>query len=957
MTTGTTAASTLHDLAGTWTAVLDPHGVGERESWFARDLSAAESSAEVQLPGSVQAQGLGAAPDVATEWVGAAVDHPFYSDERYAPYRRSGALKVPFFLQPERVFTGQVWYQRTIEIAGDARSHELTLERVHWESTVWIDDERLGSQRSLSTPHRFVLPPALAPGHHRLTIRVDNSMIVDVGTNAHSVTDHTQGSWNGVIGTITLRPIEPVRLERLSVHPDIATRSITVTTSILADSVDGFEGTLTLESRPLGDPASTPPASLRLQIAVAPERFRRGRATSGTHLDTVLPLGEDAPLWDEFDPALHRLTATLETHSAAGHAVHTRSTVFGLREVTVSGTHIQVNGRPVFLRGALECCVFPLTGYPPTDRQSWDRLLSTCRAYGLNHLRFHSWCPPAAAFEAADAAGMYLQIEGPIWANQGAAIGEGRDVDTYLEEETRRIVDEFGDHPSFLLMAHGNEPAGRDAEFLGDWVATWRRRDPRRLYTTAGGWPALSVSDFDCIPEPRLQAWGEGLDSRINATPPATTADYSAWVERTPRPIVTHEAGQWCAHPDVDAIASYTGVMRPTALEIVRDFLQQSELLDQSADLVHASGRLQLLCYKEEIEAALRTPGFGGIQLLGLSDFPGQGTAPVGVLDAFWEDKGYTTAAEFSRFFAPTVPLALLPRRTFAVGDEVEAEVRVAHFGPQPLDAEIAWQLVGDDGSVVSAGALEPQTIAAGGVHSAGRMTAPLDGITTAQRLRLVIAVGDRSPEGGGRVAENDWEIWVYPPIGDAELDPGDTLVTRDVEEALSALSSGSTVLLVPEDAPSPVAFGFSPVFWNTSWTNGQAPHTLGILCDPQHPALAGFPTDPHTNWQWWELLHGAKALDLTALGARARPIVQVIDSWFDARRLGLLLEARVGAGRLLLCTLDVVNGLDERAVARRLRVSLQRHLLRADVEPGFELAPAELRTLLHRSGPADLNG
>ncbi len=924
------------DLAGAWTAALDPERRGEREAWFAAPLPGA---APLRLPGSAQAQGLGEAPDLHTEWVGGAVDHEFYRDERYAPYREPGALKVPFLLQPERVHVGEVWYQRTVSVphGGD---YELLLERVHWESTVWIDDQRIGSERSLSTAHRFRID-GLAAGEHRLTIRVDNAMIVDVGTNAHSVTDHTQGGWNGIIGEMSLTRIAPARVEALAVHPHLATRTARVRCTVVADSLDGIDGTLTLTARPVHDgPAVSP---VVVPIAIEAERFRRGRAASGSHLDVDVPLGDDARAWDEFDPARYELEAVLEATTAAGASVHRRTTVFGLREVEVVGTRVHVNGRPVFLRGALECCVFPLTGYPPTDEASWARILETCRAYGLNHLRFHSWCPPEAAFAAADAAGVYLQVEGPVWANQGAAIGVGRDVDAYLHDETRRILEAYGDHPSFLLMAHGNEPAGRDAEFLADWVEHWRRRDPRRLYTSAAGWPSIDASDFDCVPEPRLHRWDEGLGSRLNATPPETRSDYADYVTAVPRPILTHEAGQWCVHPNLDEIAKYTGVMRPRSFEIVRDFLAESELLDHAADFVHASGRLQVLCYKEEVEAALRTPGFGGIQLLGISDFPGQGTAPVGVLDAFWQPKPYVDAAEFHRFFSATVPLALLDQRTWSTAETLRAEVRIAHFGAAPFTASLDWRLEDEQGASVLAGSMGDVDVALGNERDYGVVEVPLQAIERAQRMRLVLSL--RTADGA---IENHWDQWVYPPL---ELAPAEDamLVTRDVDEALVALGDGRTVLLVPQsgDAASPVELGFTTVFWNTSWTRGQAPHTLGVLCDPAHPALEGFPTDAHTDWEWWELLQQARALDLTALGAAARPVVQVIDSWFDARRLGLVLEASVGTGRLLLSTIDVVTDLDRRLVARRLRASLDRYLREVLVESPLELTPGQLRRTL----------
>ncbi|NHI16552.1 glycoside hydrolase [Microbacterium excoecariae] len=924
------------DLSGAWTALADPDRVGERDAWF----SANRPGDDILLPGSAQTQGIGEAPTIDTPWVGAVTDHPFFSDERYARYRTPDDFRVPFWLQPERVYVGWIWYLRRIEIGPEHADTplDLALERVHWESTVWIDGERIGSDRSLSAPHRFRVP-ALAAGEHTIAIRVDNSMIVDVGTNAHSVSDHTQGGWNGILGEMTLTPVSLLRLGPLELHPDIDARSVRVRATITADSLAGGRGTLALAARPLGDAPAPDP--IEVPVVVEAERFTRGRETTSARVEATLPLGESARLWDEFDPFLYELTARLRPEGGTVPA-SVRSAEFGLRRVEAVGTQIAVNGRAVFLRGALECCVFPDTGYPPVDVEAWERIFRTCRDFGLNHLRFHSWCPPEAAFRAADRCGIYLQVEAPIWANQGAAIGEGGDVDGFLYAETERILVEYGSHPSFLLMAHGNEPReGPDVPFLERWVSFARHRDPRRLYTTAGGWPRLAVSDFDCIPDPRIQAWGEGMGSRINARPPETVTDYAAFVDGAERPIVTHESGQWCAYPNLREIDKYTGLMRAKNYEIARDFLDDAGMLAQADDMLHASGRLQVMAYKEEVESLLRTSGFGGVQLLGLSDFPGQGTAPVGVLDAFWEEKGYVTAAEFSRFFGPTVPLALLERRTWAASDDLVADVKVAHFGPRDLAGAISWRLVDEAGRELGSGMLEPGTIERGNARVYGSIRVSLAGVRVATRARLVIAV-----EAPGVVAENDWEIWVYPAVSP---EGNGTLVTRSADEALAALAEGRRVLLVPraDDLRSPVVFGFSPVFWNTSWTSGQPPHTLGILCDPAHPAFARFPTDPHTNWQWWELLHDATALHLAGPAVDMRPVVQAIDSWFDARRLGLVVEARVGEGRLMVCTPDVVTDLDERLVARQLRASLEGYLASDAFDPETSLAPEEVRALL----------
>lgn len=939
------------DLSGAWTLALDPEDLGERQRWCAADLPA--PAGVLTLPGSIQAQGYGDDITLDTPWTGAIVDRSWFDDARYAPYRQPGQIKVPFWLQPEKYYAGAAWVQRTVTIPREWRGRRitLTLERPHWETAVWLDDQPLGCCNSLATPHVYDLGAAVAPGEHRLTIRIDNRMIVDVGPNAHSVSDHTQSNWNGVIGRIELAAESPVWLRNVRIFPDVARKAATVKIDIASVLGKSARGTVTASAR-LVNGRRLPPVSVDVGFSAAGGLSGLELSAAGGHVDLDYPLGDDAQLWDEFSPALYEMTVELALdvrgeESAAdsmGIVRDRRVVCFGLREVGTAGTQIMLNGRPLFLRGTLECCVFPLTGYPPTDVESWRRIIRTCQAHGLNHIRFHSWCPPEAAFDAADELGFYYQVECPSWANQGAAIGEGRPLDRWLFHEGWRIQDAYGNHPSFLLMAYGNEPAGRDREFLAEWVAYWRKRDPRRLYTSAAGWPMIAENDYHNTPDPRIQRWGAGLSSRINALPPETVTDYRDFVAQAGAPVVSHEIGQWCVYPNFNEMTKYTGVLKPKNFEIFRDFLEANHMGDQARDFLLASGKLQALCYKEEIESALRTPGFGGFQLLDLHDFPGQGTALVGVLDPFWEEKGYITAAEFKRFCNSTVPLVRLEKRYWRTGETLRADIQVAHFGPAPLiDAQIDWALREDE-RIIAAGALPPCTIAVSSQAIVGSLACDLAAVTPARKYTLVVSV---TAADGARY-ENDWEIWVF---ADTLTMPTatDVVVTSDLEAALRQAEAGGRVLLLldPAQVKTESQIGFSSVFWNTAWTGGQPPHTLGILCDPTHPVFADFPTEYHSNWQWWELIHGAAAMQIDALPSTLRPLVQPIDTWFEARRLALLFEARIGSGRLMVSSMDLESELDRRIVARQMRFSVMRYMQIDAFEPAQTVTPSMLRTLL----------
>ena len=454
---------------------------------------------------------------------------------------------------------------------------------------------------------------------------------------------------------------------------------------------------------------------------------------------------------------------------------------FGMRSFSINGTRFEINNRPVFLRGTVENCVFPLTGYPPTDVASWERIFTICKNHGLNHMRFHSWCPPEAAFEAADKLGFYLHVEGPSWANHGTSLGDGKPIDQYIYDETDRILDAYGNHPSFCMMAYGNEPAGKNqAEYLGKLVNHWKAEDNRRVYTSASigrSWPLVPEAQFIVRSEPRGLPWSK---------PPESVFDYTDRIEQYTVPYVTHEMGQHCVFPDFKEIKEYTGVYKAKNFELFKEELAKHHMGDQAEDFLMASGKLQALCYKFEIEAELRTHKLAGVQLLSLNDYSGQGTALVGVLNAFWNEKGYITAPEFKQFFGPTVPLARIPKFVFKNDETFHAELEVFHFGSHPLkNIATQWKVTDSNKNIIAQGSLKELDIPIDNCIPLGDVNVPLSQITKAEKLNLVVSVDSHI---------NSWDFWVYPAEFPT-VDKGDIYFCNKLDEkAESILKNGGKV-------------------------------------------------------------------------------------------------------------------------------------------------------------------
>ena len=918
-------------LSGEWKFKIDSLDKGIKENWFNTDFDET-----VRLPGSMAENGKGDEISLTTKWTGDIIDKSYFTDKKYEKYRQPGNIKIPFWLKPVKYYKGPAWYQKEFDLPlfWNGKNIILFLERPHWESTLFVNGQKAGTENSLSVPHQYDITDLVRPGKNRISIRIDNRMVIPVGVNSHSISDHTQSNWNGIVGDISLRALSKVFIDKVGIYPRVSAGKAEVVLKIANKSGVPFKGKVVLQVESFNSGITEKLKSIIANVSV----------TSGEQqMEIEFPMGSNAKLWSEFTPSLYKLTVSLKGHR--GDLIDQAVQDFGMRDFKTEGTHFTVNGQRIFLRGTLECCIFPLTGYPPTDVKSWHRVLQTCKDYGLNTIRFHSWCPPEAAFLAADKLGMYFHIECSSWANQGTVLGDSSEIDRYIYSESDRIMEAYGNHPSFCMLAYGNEPAGNKmSEYFGKLLTYWKSKDSRRVYTSAAGWPFIPENDFNLSPEPRIQHWGEGLKSIINGQPPRTDFDYRDYVCKFTVPVVSHEIGQWCAYPDFKEIAKYTGVLKATNFEIFRETLSDNHMGDQAENFLMASGKLQTLCYKADIEAALRTPGFAGFHLLQLHDFPGQGTALVGVLNAFFESKGYITPEEFRMFCNKTVPLARMKKLIFRNNELFEADIEIAHFGAKPfINPVIACRILNDMGAVIYAKSFKKELIENGNCIQIGSLSFDLSGIQKAQKLTLDVSIENTS-------FKNRWDFWIYPSV--QEPVAGKVLVTDNLDNnAEEILKKGGSVLLltcgkVEKENGAQVAIGFSTVFWNTAWTNNQPPHTLGILCDPKNPVFTDFPTEYYSNWQWWDPVSHSQAMIINGFPPNMKPLIQPIDTWFENRRLALAFESRTGKGKLLVCSIDLKNNMDERPVSKQLLISLLNYMNSPSFNPKVEVAINNIKEL-----------
>ena len=962
------------DLAGIWRFEIDKEDRGFAEHWEKRRLTQT-----ITLPGCLQAQGYGDAISEDTPWVQSLYDALWYQRGEYA-YAQENGTKVPFLSQPPRHYTGKAWYQKTIFVPekSDGFVGRLTLENTKWKTTLWIDGECKGSIVSLCAPHVYETG-ALPAGEHTVTLCIDNGWQLPYRPDGHGVSDALGATWNGVAGAITLELFNRVWIERVQVNAQLPQAAIQVHLK--------------------NETSHTQNCIIRVQDTVHTDISAAAVCvlTQGSQIcELTLNYPSDTPLWDEFDQGLHNLIVTLSSISNALQGemqssitqlplqskemvsqfpkavLQTKEVTFGFRRAEVKDGHFVINGRNTYLRGTHFGGDYPLSGIPDCGSAYWDKIMKTVKTWGMNFIRCHSYCPPEAAFEAADRAGVYLQIECDMWN----VFAPDAQMNNVLWEETKRILDTFGNHPSFLMLSPSNEPGGDWLMPLTNWVSKCRAYDSRHLYTIQSGWPypmepdKITGTDYVYF---HRSGFGIQPGGTIRGPRGWNGGDYRESLKDISYPVICHELGQWCAYPDFDVIDKFTGYLQPGNFEIFRESARVHDVLGQNKEFVYNSGRQQVRMLKEDLEANLRTPYIYGFELLDLHDYLGQGTALVGILDPFWDSKGYVTPNEWRQFCDETVLLARIESYCIdrAKNATISIPIEVSHFGRAPLQSvRIHWQLeqqpvteytYGEHGktltqtifqSPVLCGTLKQRDYALEKNQSAGCIYLNMEDIEPNRVYTLRVSM-----KVNGRIVENTWPLWIFdssklnpvstPDESKAESDTHEAVfITSDRFQAETLLNEGKRVLFeLPYEDTSydcpPVRF--NPSFWNSqmgpTWARG-----MGMIIQNAHPAFASFPTTADGGWQWQSLIENVRGLRVEKLGCDCiTNLVQPIDEWNRNNKMSLLFECQVGTARLMMTSINLEQDTPQAAA---LKKSILSYMKSDAFEPQGQVSWKQLSSL-----------
>jgi len=808
-------------------------------------------------------------------------------------------------------YIGELIYERDIEIPADweGLSVSFFFERINIASKLWIDDIQIGrGVIELSTPHVYKItdrhdskgkvPFDSLVGKHHIKLLIDNRNLLNMGDMASGYSIDTQGYWNGCIGRMEIigKPVN--HIERLEVFTN--SNGFRLKTVICTDRhipMDVKKGKLNITVK--GPDGEDCPISVSKKDI---ELF----ASRQTDYTDVVMTGSDIKLWNEFDRNLYTVCVELESERCKDMCHDT----FGFRDISVSGKRFILNGDTLSLRGTINCAQYPLTGYPPMDIDTWTKHFEAFKEHGLNHVRFHAWCPPEAAFVAADNLGIYLSVEMPLWLNRDISemeFGDDEWHEMYYRTEALRISQYFGNHPSFCFFSNGNENMG-DFAMLETIIAETKAVDNRRVYTMTSNFdhPKSPYEDYLCAFEilhnvARIQFLHDEVAK-------STSINYDGMAETVPVPFTSFEVGQYCVYPNVDLIEKYNGNMLPTNLDIIKKMMIEHGVYEKLNDYILASGDLAAKLYKEDIEAVLRTKGMGGFQLLSLVDYTGQSTATVGILDIFHESKNVIEPKEWRHFCSEVVPL-FESKRVFLNTEDLKARISLYDHGREKIEKPVYILELESDGRVLTHNELRGSNDTED--HPV-YISIPLNFIKKNSLVKVTVSVNGY---------KNSWRIFVYE---DSKAEEEESCIVRTPDELGKAINEGKNVIALRTAFADEQNYknSFVPVFWSPVHFPSTDP--CGAFINESHEALNMFPTGKYIDYQWKELLDNSVSFDISKK-QDADVIMEMVPNYVDNIPKSPLFILKEGKSNVLVCGFD----LDRNDITTKvLRSSLIKYIM-----------------------------
>jgi beta-galactosidase len=875
------------DLSGEWEFKVDPLDVGRVGKWFEESV---RYERKIRVPGAWNTQG------VAYESESLLRD---YETKLLAEQKQLFGLgtlgKESESAKLFSAFPGPGWYRKkvTIPAAWKGKVPWLVFGGIHREAEVWVNAQSVGAHHSYLTPFRVNLA-AHAKAGDTITIsaRVDarRRKEVDPLMGCFDTLDFLYITWGGLYRGVTLEATDATRLGDVFVIPQVASETAEIRVALDGPKTGHFK-----IAAEILDAAGRSVASIESSAASGAETILAARIAS-------------AKLWSPKTPYLYRARIRLLSDSKLAD---TRTVRFGMREFKVANGKFLLNGKPIFLRGYGDDCIFPNTICPPSDKSELHRRLALAREYGFNYVRHHSWMPPEEYLEAADELGMMLQPEFPFayrW-----------DLPTTPEaqraalEQWQAMIRLHRNHPSIVTWCMGNELYD-SFSLASEMYRMAKNLDPTR--------PVIDSDGCNFKHEDR-----ETLDFMVVQFREGDSIGFQDTKYNIPagirKPVIAHEMGYFVTLHDLKQLALFKNGVRPYWLLQARDLAERNGLKDDYPDWLASSYRLQAACLKSNLEAARRSR-LSGTSVWLFQDYP---NCAEGVVDMFFRPKG-VSAVDFRKFNSPTVLLLEVPRRNLRSGEAVEIKFLVSRFEDEPATATFRWRLKNGTKTLAS-GTQEKVQVNADGIQELPSIKLEAPRLARAERLTLTAELADANGK-----TDNSWNLWVFPTnlltetsqklrysgydalrkiypwalerISNSEVADTDLLVTTRIDQdTRDYLKAGGRVLLLE---PNPTFTVEKTNFRLSSWDGGGP---SGTIFDRTHPALREMPSDGWCDLQFHSVIENSKTVFLNPLPSKVRPLVRCIDRPTRLLDRAYLFEVAAGRGKLLVSGFNFARATD----------------------------------------------
>ena len=883
-------------LDGTWKFATDPDDRGEAEQWFLPSATLPK----MPLPGyAPTADGTIRVPGI---W-----DNQGYGTETN---------------EVRHNFIGKGWYKRQIEIPDDwaGRRVFLVITGASRYAKTWVNDHFLGEHIGAKSVFEYDITKYVSPGKTAtLTIQVDSKQRweIDALSGCSFLIDYLETPWGGIWGHVLLEARSDAWLSDLFIEPDVAESSCTASATLNGDAA-------------LAD-------GVRLEVFDA-TGTRVAEATSKpSRVTAAIP---DAKLWTPDSPTLYTARLSLLKDGKTIDSIESR---FGMREFTIDGPYILLNGKRVMLRGYGDDHIYPEQMAMPSDKELYLKRLRLIKSYGFNHVRHHSTMMPPEYYDACDEVGMISTGEFPIiyhivlpgvGSKWQKLVPAGTDPvaahETYRREWTA-VLRQFRNHPSIMCWAMGNELGQYDGlpkpRTLFADIA--RQYDPQRFFidsdgvapnVLAGNVPNDPLSDRDTLDFYTVQFNDPG------ANPIDNSGKF-----HTPRPLkpnISHEAGNYVTFSRPDLVDQFQHNIKPFWLTDGKTKLEKLGLFQEANGWAEKSEQLYSLLHKYNLEGLRKNPFLSGYHWWLFQDY---WTSSNGIVDHYFRPKSIAKD-DVVKFNNDVVLLQDGLQRTYRGQEHLKLKLLVSNFSFERLQGNLRWKVTVGDRTVAQEQHALTNPVPQGELVEIGIIDVELPEIESPANMKITIEL-----TANGKHFANDWPSRLYPaviqpkalpvPVYANEIyakqfpgwsiqpipskgDLGDRAVYLTSwpcdPRIVDALKRGASVVLI--DGADQLMESCPITFRTSWWRAGEKPHdsknhTGTFVYD--HPVTRAIAPDDWCDDGWFHLIEGSKKFNLETGPTRPEVIIRALPGMLVVKDYALLFEVGAEKGTLLASGLN----------------------------------------------------